>query len=175
MIMSSHPEPVMSAAELVDTCYHEAAHVVVALAVGGYVNFVEIGVHSYMGMTAGGGVSWGSDKELDLDDVYAIFAAGYVSDVRRGASPENADVWSAGDRIDLKKYLERSDAVFLSETGREIRFRHGVAKASVLLEKRQVQRAWKKLGDELVVLYRNGTPRVLGPSLESLVRPILSH
>jgi hypothetical protein len=163
----------MSPGELVDTCYHEAAHAVIALAVRGYVNFVEIGLHSYMGMTAGGGCSWGSDSKLDLDDVYAIFAAGYVSDVRRGASPEEADQWSAGDRIDLRNFLELSDGVFLTETGREIRFRHGVVRASILMDKRHINRAWKKLGNELVVEYQSGNPRVFGPSVERLVKPIL--
>ena len=165
----------MSPSDVVETCYHEAAHAVVALAVGAYVNFIEIGARSYMGMTAGGGCSWGSDNKLDLDDVYAIFAAGYVSDVRRGASPEAADQWSAGDRIDLRNFLGQSDGAFLSETGREIRFRHGVARASILMDKRTVSRAWKKLGDELVVQYREGTSRIYGPMVERLVKPLLVH
>jgi hypothetical protein len=172
--MESLSSPSMSPSEVVETCYHEAAHAVVALAVGAYVNLIEIGIHSSMGMTAGGGCSWGSDSTLDLDDVYAIFAAGYVSDVRRGASPESADQWSAGDRIDLRNFLGRSDGVFLSETGREIRFRHGVARASFLMDKRAINRAWKKLGDELVVQVRSGTTKMLGPTVERLVRPLLN-
>ena len=157
-----------------DTCYHEAAHGVVAIAVGAYVNYIEIGLSPYMGMLASGGCSWGSYEDLDLEDIYAIFAAGYVSDVRRGASQSVAERQSTGDRIDLRKCLEQSKGIFLTDLGREIRFKQGIDRASELLDKPDVANAWQRLTEDLVERLKQGNARVLRNEVLDVVSPFLS-
>jgi hypothetical protein len=160
--------------EAIDTCYHEAAHAVVAIAVGAYVNYIEIGPSQFMGMTASGGCSWGTYEELDLDDIYAIFAAGYVSDIRRGSLATVAERQSAGDRIDLRKCIEGSKGIFLTDRGREIRFRQGIDRAAALLDKPEVVNAWQRLTEELVVRLTKGTARVLRNEVLEVISPFLN-
>lgn len=146
----------------------------VAIAVGAYVNFIEVGLTPYMGMIASGGCSWGSYEALDLEDIYAIYAAGYVSDVLRGAAPAVAEQQSAGDRIDLRKCLEESKGIFLSDLGREIRFKQGIDRASELLGKPDVANAWQRLTENLVERLKGGTTRVLRNEVLEVVSPFLN-
>jgi hypothetical protein len=163
----------MKRSELNDTCYHEAAHAVIAVLVGAFVNHVEIGTRPFMGMQAGGGCSWVRTGDLDWEDVYAIYAAGFVSDIRRGVPPAVADLQSEGDRIDMRKALEEIEGTFLSEKGREIRFRQGVARVETLLDRPEVANAWQVLGAELVTRVSTGTTRMPGPEVMRFVRNLL--
>lgn len=164
----------MKRSDLNDTCYHEAAHAVVAVEVGAFVNHVEIGTRSFMGMTSGGGCSWVRQGDLDLDDLYAIYAAGFVSDIRRGVPPQIADLQSEGDRIYMGKTMEQIGGTALSEKGREIRFRHGVSKAEQILDKPEVSNAWQALGAELVTRVSTGRTRMPGPEVMKFIRNLLN-
>ncbi|HWD38057.1 MAG TPA: M50 family metallopeptidase, partial [Fimbriimonas sp.] len=160
--------------ELLDICYHEAAHAVVAIAVGAQVNYVEIGKRPYKDMTSGGGCSWGSTHDLPWEEIYAIFAAGYVSDLLRGAPKKRAHAQSEGDRLDMRASLEERSGIFLSEKGREIRFTQGVERASHILAKQDVETAWRRLAEELAAKVRAGSNRMLHIEVMKVVQPHLS-